>query len=138
MAAYSISILIANAYFRFSARYHTNQRTLREQQQRLAEAAELLRREVANAEAAEAVDGNNANGPSNTTADNDSVTPNTANAGDGAPAAPTPDSVDGDASVGSSVESVDQDDNNRLPTIALLRTFVLSFFASLIPETPAV
>lgn len=30
------------------------------------------------------------------------------------------------------------DENNRLPTVALLRTFVLSFFASLIPETPAV
>lgn len=30
------------------------------------------------------------------------------------------------------------DDNNRLPMIALLRTFVLSFFTSLIPETPAV
>lgn len=31
-----------------------------------------------------------------------------------------------------------QDDNNRLPMITLLRTFILSFFASLIPETPAV
>lgn len=32
----------------------------------------------------------------------------------------------------------EQDDNNRLPTTALLRTFILSFFSSLIPETPAV
>lgn len=30
------------------------------------------------------------------------------------------------------------EENNRLPTVTLLRTFVLSFFASLIPETPAV
>lgn len=29
------------------------------------------------------------------------------------------------------------EENNRLPTVTLLRTFVLSFFASLIPETPA-
>lgn len=31
-----------------------------------------------------------------------------------------------------------QDENHRLPTITLLRTFILSFFSSLIPETPAV
>lgn len=30
-----------------------------------------------------------------------------------------------------------QEQNNRTPVIVLLRTFVLSFFASLIPETPA-
>lgn len=30
-----------------------------------------------------------------------------------------------------------QEQNNRTPIIVLLRTFVLSFFASLIPETPA-
>lgn len=30
------------------------------------------------------------------------------------------------------------DEDSRLPTIALLRTFILSFFSSLIPETPAV
>lgn len=34
--------------------------------------------------------------------------------------------------------SGEQDENSRLPTIALLRTFILSFFSSLIPETPAV
>lgn len=34
--------------------------------------------------------------------------------------------------------SNEQDENNRLPTITLLRTFILSFFSSLIPETPAV
>lgn len=32
----------------------------------------------------------------------------------------------------------EQDEDNRLPTVALLRTFILSFFSSLIPETPAV
>lgn len=32
----------------------------------------------------------------------------------------------------------EQDENQRLPVIALLRTFILSFFSSLIPETPAV
>lgn len=34
--------------------------------------------------------------------------------------------------------SSDEQDENRLPTITLLRTFILSFFSSLIPETPAV
>lgn len=38
----------------------------------------------------------------------------------------------------SSAPSNEQDENNRLPTITLLRTFILSFFSSLIPETPAV
>lgn len=28
-------------------------------------------------------------------------------------------------------------DNNRTPVIVLVRTFIMSFFASLIPETPA-
>lgn len=28
-------------------------------------------------------------------------------------------------------------DGNRTPTIVLVRTFIMSFFASLIPETPA-
>lgn len=37
-----------------------------------------------------------------------------------------------------STTTAEQEENNRLPTITLLRTFVLSFFASLIPETPAV
>lgn len=32
----------------------------------------------------------------------------------------------------------EQDEHNRLPAITLFRTFVLSFFSSLIPETPAV
>lgn len=32
----------------------------------------------------------------------------------------------------------EQEENHRLPTITLLRTFILSFFSSLIPETPAV
>lgn len=45
---------------------------------------------------------------------------------------------DGENSSGTSVTSVDQDDNNRLPNITLFRTFILSFFSSLIPETPAV
>lgn len=31
-----------------------------------------------------------------------------------------------------------EQEENRLPTITLLRTFILSFFSSLIPETPAV
>lgn len=34
--------------------------------------------------------------------------------------------------------SGEQDENNRLPTLTLVRTFILSFFSSLIPETPAV
>lgn len=38
----------------------------------------------------------------------------------------------------SSTTTAQHEDNNRFPTIELLRTFVLSFFASLIPETPAV
>lgn len=37
-----------------------------------------------------------------------------------------------------SSSSTEQDENNRLPTVTLLRTFILSFFSSLIPETPAV
>lgn len=41
-------------------------------------------------------------------------------------------------SVSSSTAIAEPEDNNRLVTVALLRTFVLSFFASLIPETPAV
>lgn len=41
-------------------------------------------------------------------------------------------------SVSLSTTTAELEDNNRLPTVALLRTFVLSFFASLIPETPAV
>lgn len=32
----------------------------------------------------------------------------------------------------------DEQAENRLPAITLLRTFILSFFSSLIPETPAV
>lgn len=32
----------------------------------------------------------------------------------------------------------EQDENHRLPAITLLRTYILSFFSSLIPETPAV
>lgn len=38
----------------------------------------------------------------------------------------------------SSTTTTESEDNNRLPMITLIRTFVLSFFASLIPETPAV
>ncbi|XP_055298281.1 homocysteine-responsive endoplasmic reticulum-resident ubiquitin-like domain member 2 protein [Sitodiplosis mosellana] len=34
--------------------------------------------------------------------------------------------------------SAEQDENTRLPTLTLVRTFILSFFSSLIPETPAV
>lgn len=34
--------------------------------------------------------------------------------------------------------SSDEQAENRLPAITLLRTFILSFFSSLIPETPAV
>lgn len=45
--------------------------------------------------------------------------------------------VQGEA-ISSSTIAVELEDNSRLPTVALLRTFVLSFFASLIPETPAV
>lgn len=37
-----------------------------------------------------------------------------------------------------SSSSAEQDENNRLPTLTLVRTFILSFFSSLIPETPAV
>ncbi|XP_031628459.1 homocysteine-responsive endoplasmic reticulum-resident ubiquitin-like domain member 2 protein [Contarinia nasturtii] len=37
-----------------------------------------------------------------------------------------------------STPSAEQDENNRLPTLTLLRTFISSFFSSLIPETPAV
>lgn len=43
-----------------------------------------------------------------------------------------------DSEIISSTTTAEIEDNNRLPTVALLRTFVLSFFASLIPETPAV
>lgn len=94
-----------------------------------------------NAEAAETgaqpADGNNPD--TNVNASDDAAGADATEApADGASITTTPDSVDGDMSVTSSAESVDQDDNNRLPTIALLRTFVLSFFASLIPETPAV
>lgn len=42
------------------------------------------------------------------------------------------------SSSSSSSTSGEQDENNRLPTVTLLRTFILSFFSSLIPETPAV
>lgn len=45
---------------------------------------------------------------------------------------------DTDNSTTTSAPSADQDENNRLPTLTLLRTFILSFFSSLIPETPAV
>lgn len=45
---------------------------------------------------------------------------------------------DADNLSASSSPSNEQDENNRLPTITLLRTFILSFFSSLIPETPAV
>lgn len=45
---------------------------------------------------------------------------------------------DSDNLSASSAPSNEQDENNRLPTITLLRTFILSFFSSLIPETPAV
>lgn len=45
---------------------------------------------------------------------------------------------DSDNLSASSASSNEQDENNRLPTITLLRTFILSFFSSLIPETPAV
>lgn len=37
-----------------------------------------------------------------------------------------------------SAPSAEQDENARLPTLTLVRTFILSFFSSLIPETPAV
>lgn len=125
--------------------YHTNQRNIRERQLRAAAAIELLQREL-NREAPE--------NPVENDETTEVVTPNvdeTTEAGDsnenGAPlsdadiqsTASTPDTIDGgEVSTASSTDSIDQDDPNRLPTIALLRTFVLSFFASLIPETPAV
>lgn len=42
------------------------------------------------------------------------------------------------SSTATTTQTAEIEDTTRLPTIALLRTFVLSFFASLIPETPAV
>lgn len=58
-------------------------------------------------------------------------------------ASETPANVTTDTSSTSSPSSTqptsgEQDENNRLPTVTLLRTFILSFFSSLIPETPAV
>lgn len=47
-------------------------------------------------------------------------------------------SSDGERSALLSSGTVEQDENHRLPAITLLRTFILSFFSSLIPETPAV
>lgn len=44
---------------------------------------------------------------------------------------------DAESSTTPSTLSTEQDEN-RLPTVTLLRTFILSFFSSLIPETPAV
>lgn len=44
---------------------------------------------------------------------------------------------DGEIPTESSNDTIAQDQNNTTPVIALIRTFILSFFASLIPETPA-
>lgn len=62
---------------------------------------------------------------------------NLTNAGDAVSDAANEDSMEGEM-ISSPVTPNEHEDNNRLPSIALLRTFVLSFFASLIPETPAV
>lgn len=56
-------------------------------------------------------------------------------AAEGAAAQAVPAAVDSNAP--STADTVVEDQNNRTPVIALIRTFILSFFASLIPETPA-
>lgn len=40
---------------------------------------------------------------------------------------------DSETSTTSLVSGVESDENNRLPAITLLRTFILSFFSSLLP-----
>lgn len=52
--------------------------------------------------------------------------------------APVTDATTTESTSSSNATTPELEENNRLPTVTLLRTFVLSFFASLIPETPAV
>lgn len=49
----------------------------------------------------------------------------------------TPTSTESNTTTTTTSLAGDVEENNRLPTIMLLRTFILSFFSSLIPETPA-
>lgn len=62
---------------------------------------------------------------------------NSTNTGDNTSDVATENSVESE-SISTSTATAEPEENNRLVTVALLRTFVLSFFASLIPETPAV
>lgn len=56
-----------------------------------------------------------------------------------APEADAQNISNGSANSSSTTRTTSSDsDENRLTTMALLRTFISSFFASLIPETPAV
>lgn len=72
-------------------------------------------------------------GPEVAAADADGAVP----AADGAAAQAIPANADVDSNTPSTGDTVAEDQNNRMPVIALIRTFILSFFASLIPETPA-
>lgn len=101
--------------------YQNYQRNLRERQAQLAA-------DVANANAAGDADEVDNRNDAATNAE----TPSDANV------EPSPAETETTSSSSSLATTPELEENNRLPTVTLLRTFVLSFFASLIPETPAV
>lgn len=105
--------------------YQNHQRNLRERQQ-----MERLQEAVAEPDVIELPTENNEQ--QNST---ESIGENQRNEGESTPLITPADTVDN--STAPSTTSVEQDEN-RLPTVTLLRTFILSFFSSLIPETPAV
>lgn len=86
-----------------------------------------------------AVDANDAVnvGPEVAVADGDGVAAAAVPAADGAAAQAASANAAVDSNAPSTGDIVAEDQNNRTPVIALIRTFILSFFASLIPETPA-
>lgn len=76
-------------------------------------------------------------GPEVAVADGDAAAAVPVPAAVGAAAQAVPANADVDANAPSTGDTVAEEQNNRTPVIALIRTFILSFFASLIPETPA-
>lgn len=120
--------------------YQNHQRNLRERQQQLlqqnaAENADVPRRDADNEDVVDGENADNANSSETNDGTDGNVNPSETLNQD---ATQTNDAETLANTTQSSSSSAEQEDNNRLPTVTLLRTFVLSFFASLIPETPAV
>lgn len=119
------SIFAKSIFLLLICSYQNHQRNLRQQEHVRDGEADVIETPAENIEQPNE---NDANVENNNQGINEPVNQNQA----------TPTSTESNTTTTTTTSSASEvEENNRLPTITLLRTFILSFFSSLIPETPA-